>query len=123
MGLTLDVVLAVLGAALLHAGWNTLIKSSRDVQLDTALVVFGAGLVAGPFLPFVTFPEPPVWPYLIASSVIHISYFSSLVAAFRAGDLSHSYPIMRGVAPLLAELGGFEGVEQGKYLIHCRAPQ
>jgi hypothetical protein len=28
----------VLGAALLHASWNAIIKSNRDVMLDTALV-------------------------------------------------------------------------------------
>ena len=32
----------VLGAALLHASWNAIIKSSRDVMLDTALVAAGA---------------------------------------------------------------------------------
>jgi drug/metabolite transporter (DMT)-like permease len=38
---------------------------------------------------------------LIASVVIHFGYFSLVALAYRAGDLSYAYPIMRGVAPML----------------------
>jgi len=99
--LTLGVTLAVLGAALAHAAWNAMIKSGRDVLLDTAVIALGAGIAVLPFLPLVALPERGAWPYLAASSLIHIGYFLSLVGAYKAGDLSHGYPIMRGVAPLL----------------------
>ena len=44
--LTLGVTLAVLGAGLLHAGWNALLKSAPggDPLLDTATVVAGSGV-------------------------------------------------------------------------------
>jgi len=32
---------------------------------------------------------------------VHFGYYAALAGAYRAGDLSHGYPIMRGVAPLL----------------------
>jgi drug/metabolite transporter (DMT)-like permease len=99
--LTLGVTLAVLGAALAHAAWNALVKSGRDVLLDTALVAFGGGVVAAPFVAFVAPPEPASWPWLAASVLIHIGYYGTLVRAYRAGDLSHGYPIMRGSAPLI----------------------
>jgi hypothetical protein len=56
MELTLGVTLAVLGAGLLHAGWNALIKSAGggDALLDTATIVAGStacSLLALPFLP------------------------------------------------------------------------
>ena len=38
MALTWPVVAAVLFGALLHAGWNVLVKSSTDKALDTALI-------------------------------------------------------------------------------------
>jgi drug/metabolite transporter (DMT)-like permease len=41
---------------------------------------------------------------LIASVVIHFAYFSLVALAYRAGDLSYAYPIMRGVAPMLTAL-------------------
>ena len=101
----IEVTLAVLGAALAHATWNAMIKSSTDVLLDTALVILGAGIASVPLLVF--FAPPPVpaaWPYIAASLVIHIGYYFALVGAYRAGDLSHGYPIMRGLAPLLVSI-------------------
>jgi len=100
----LEVTLAVLGAALAHATWNAMIKSSRDVLLDMTLVVFFAGLVTAPFLLAVETPVAAAWPYIIASMVLHLGYYVALVGAYRAGDLSHGYPIMRGVAPLIVSV-------------------
>jgi drug/metabolite transporter (DMT)-like permease len=100
----LEVTLAVLGAALAHAIWNAMIKSSRDVLLDMTLVVFFAGLVTAPFLLAVPLPPAAAWPYIAASMVLHLGYYVALVGAYRAGDLSHGYPIMRGVAPLIVSV-------------------
>jgi phosphonate utilization associated putative membrane protein len=96
----------VLGSALLHASWNAIIKSSRDVMLDTALVAAGAGVLSLPLTAFVPPPLPASWPYLGASVAIHVGYFSTLAAAYRIGDLGHAYPLMRGTAPLLVALFG-----------------
>ena len=102
--LSLGVTLAVLGAALAHATWNAMIKSSRDVLLDLTLLIFFAGLATAPLLAFVEAPAPALWPYIAASMAIHIAYYVALVGAYRAGDLSHGYPIMRGLAPLIVSL-------------------
>jgi len=102
--LTLGVTLAVLAAAAAHAVWNAMIKSSGDVLLDMTLVVFFAGVATAPFLPFVEVPGAAVWPYIGASMLIHIAYYFALVGAYRAGDLSHGYPLMRGLAPLVTSL-------------------
>lgn len=100
----LEVTLAVLGAALAHAIWNAMIKSSRDVLLDMTLVVLFAGLVTAPFMLAVEVPVAAAWPYIIASMVLHLGYYVALVGAYRAGDLSHGYPIMRGIAPLIVSI-------------------
>jgi drug/metabolite transporter (DMT)-like permease len=96
----------VLGAALLHASWNAIIKSSRDVTLDTALVAAGAAALSLPLTVFVPLPASASWPYLAASAVIHVGYFATLARAYRIGDLGHAYPIMRGTAPILVALFG-----------------
>ncbi len=101
MELTPAVTLAVLGAALLHAAWNALIKSGREPLLDTALIALAGTVVALPLLALVTPPDPAAWPYLAASVAVHLAYYTALAGAYQAGDLSHGYPIMRGVAPLL----------------------
>ncbi|HQR72104.1 MAG TPA: DMT family transporter [Burkholderiaceae bacterium] len=102
--MSLEVSIAVLLAALLHASWNAMIKGGRDVLMDTAAIVVGAGLVAVPFAFLVPLPNPESWPYIFASIVTHLAYYFFMVSAYRSGDLSLVYPLMRGVAPLLAGL-------------------
>ena len=99
--MSIEVSFAVLLAALLHASWNAMIKGGSDVLMDTAAIVVGAGLVAAPFAFVVPLPDPASWPYIFASIVTHLAYYFFMVSAYRSGDLSLVYPLMRGVAPLL----------------------
>jgi len=105
MTLTWPVVLAVLCGAMLHAGWNALVKSSGDKPLDTALVHFLGAWVALPFMLWVGPPRAESWPFIAASLVIHIGYYIALAGAYQHGELGMTYPIMRGFAPLLVALG------------------
>jgi len=105
MTLTWPIVLAVLCGAVLHAGWNALVKSSGDKELDTALVHFLGALVALPPLLVVGAPPTAAWPFIGASLVVHIAYYVTLAGAYKHGDLGMTYPIMRGSAPLLVALG------------------
>ena len=105
MTLTWPVMLAVLGGAVLHAGWNTLVKSSGDKALDTALVHFLGAAIALPLLAALG-PLPLVAaPFIAASLVIHVGYYIALAGAYEHGELGLTYPIMRGSAPLLVALG------------------
>ena len=108
MELTLGVTLAVLGAGLLHAGWNALIKSAAggDALLDTATIVAGSTVCSFLALPFLPIPLSEAWPMAAASVVIHFGYYLTLAEAYRTGDLSFVYPLMRGTAPLLVTLLG-----------------
>ena len=102
--LTSGVFAAVLLGALLHAGWNALIKSGADKSLDTALIhTLGVG-VAVPIVAWVGFPHPASWPYIATSIVIHLGYYIALAGAYKHGDLGLTYPVMRGAAPLLVAL-------------------
>lgn len=102
--MTPAVMLAVLAAAVMHAGWNTLIKSGRDKLLSIVLVVAGAGAVALPFALALPLPAAASFPYIAASAAIHIAYFSLIGIAYRSMDLSVAYPLTRGTAPLLTTL-------------------
>lgn len=101
------VVLIVLSGAVLHAGWNALVKASTDKQLDMMLVMAGAAVLAMPFLPFLPAPAQESWKFLALSGVIHLGYFTAVAAAYQAGEMTHVYPLMRGTAPLLVALGSF----------------
>ena len=106
MTLTWTVVIAVLFGAVLHAGWNALVKSSGDKPLDTALVHFLGACLALPALLVVGLPAAPAWPFIGLSLATHIVYYVTLAGAYQHGDLGLTYPIMRGSAPLLVALGG-----------------
>ena len=97
-------MLIVLAGAVLHAGWNALVKSSGDKEIDTALVHFMGALVALPLLAMIGLPPLSAAPYIAASLVVHIGYYIALAGAYKHGDLGLTYPIMRGTAPLLVAI-------------------
>ncbi len=99
-----EVMAIVLFSALLHAGWNALVRASQDKFLASLHVVCGAsalGLLALPGLPL---PAPASWPWLLASGLIHVVYFSLVARAYQGADLGFAYPLMRGTAPALTAL-------------------
>jgi drug/metabolite transporter (DMT)-like permease len=104
--LTFPVTLAVLGGALLHAAWNALVKSSADKQLDTLAVAIGSGALALIAAFWFAPPARESWPWLAGSAAVHILYFAFLAGAYRWGDLSYVYPVMRGGGPLIVALAG-----------------
>lgn len=95
----------VLTAALLHAAWNFLVKRRGEQFFILALINLGITVLAAPFLFFVPFPAAAAWPFIIASVVVHVVYYFTLVAAYRHSDLGYAYPIARGSAPLWVTLG------------------
>ena len=102
--LTGPIALAVLFGALLHAGWNALIKSGKDKQLDTALIHSLGIFIALPVVLIVGPPDRAAWPYIALTTVVHLGYYIALAGAYKHGDLGLTYPIMRGCAPLLVAL-------------------
>lgn len=91
----------VLGAALLHAVWNALVKVNSDRLIMVAIMMVSQAAIGLLALPFVEFPTSAAWPYIWASTALHTAYFLFLTMAYRYGDLSHVYPISRGLAPLI----------------------
>jgi drug/metabolite transporter (DMT)-like permease len=101
---TPSVLLAVLGAALLHASWNALLKRRGEPLLAAVLVVAGSACVAIVLLPFLAAPARASWGFIAASSVVQTMYYLLLIETYRDGQVSHAYPLMRGCAPLLVAL-------------------
>lgn len=92
---------AVLLAALLHASWNFLVKSTADKHLSMTAVVVGHAPFALAVLSFVPLPQREALPYLLAGAGLHACYQLFLLASYRIGDLSQVYPLARGSAPLI----------------------
>lgn len=99
--MTMSVFAIVLAAAVLHAGWNAIVKGGGDTLLTTILVTASAALLAVVSLPFLPPPARESWPFIAASAVFQVAYFVLVANAYRVADMSLTYPLMRGTAPLL----------------------
>jgi drug/metabolite transporter (DMT)-like permease len=94
-----------LAAAVLHAGWNVLLRGSEDVEARTAVVLALSVLLFAPIATATWSVSWSVWPYVLGSAAFEGVYFALLVAAYRRRELSLVYPVARGSAPLLVLLG------------------
>ncbi|HVO04793.1 MAG TPA: EamA family transporter [Candidatus Cybelea sp.] len=99
--------LLVLLAAVMHAGWNVMVKLGNDAFLNMSLIVGLGGLLALAFTPLVDFPAAESWIFLFGSCMAHLGYYTFLVLAYRHGELSQVYPIARGSAPPLVALAAW----------------
>jgi drug/metabolite transporter (DMT)-like permease len=100
-------LLLVLTSALIHAGWNFLLKKSGGGPgLITAsclgsLVVYAPVVAVAAWLQHYAF-SPIHLALMFASGMIHTVYFLLLDRAYRSGgDLSIVYPLARATGPLL----------------------
>lgn len=101
------VVALVLLAALMHAGWNALVKAGGDKLAMQTLVGLGGAIAMAPFAFTSPFPDPAALPFGATSVVLHTIYGLVLVRTYQLGDLSQVYPIARGAAPAFVALGAF----------------
>jgi drug/metabolite transporter (DMT)-like permease len=93
-------------AAVMHAVWNILVKSSEDQLVAGWTVVAGAGILAVPVLVLAGLPDRSVWDLILISTMVQVVYVLALAAAYRIGDLSFVYPLARGTSPVLISLAG-----------------
>ncbi len=106
-------VLALIAvAAVMHAAWNVVLKTSGD-----PLITSGRAMIAGTlaFAPLVLIawiaagrPAIPEQALLlgVVSGLVEVVYLILLAGAYRRGDLSVVYPLARGTGPLLAIVAG-----------------
>ena len=99
-------------AAVLHAGWNILLKTAGDPlrtatvgMVAVSVVLVPAALLGWWLLDRPAFPAA-VWAIGVVSGVLEAAYFVTLTAAYRRGDLSVVYPLARGTALVLAVVVG-----------------
>ncbi len=106
------VVLLVLAAAGLHAGWNVLLKTSGDPLPTSTRSLAASALGVTPFCLVAWYLTghhglPAAgWLILVASASAEGVYFIFLSRAYQAGDLSVVYPVARGTGPLVAVAAG-----------------
>lgn len=98
------IVVLILSAALLHAVWNTIIKTAADRTTTLGLVALGHVLPGAAMVVLLPLPTMESLIYVGLSTVVHFGYFYLLGRAYEHGDLSVVYPIARGSVPALVSL-------------------
>jgi drug/metabolite transporter (DMT)-like permease len=96
----------VLAAALMHAGWNAVVRVGGDRFSSILLLSMTQSGLALILLPFIPLPATAAWPWVAGASVLHTGYKLFLIRAYQHGDLSQVYPLARGTAPPVVALGG-----------------
>ncbi len=94
----------LLAAAVLHAGWNLLVKSAAEKQIFTWLAWVVGSVCYTPLLAFTPALPRAAWPYVLAAGLAQAAYTLTLTRAYRVGDFSLVYPLARGAAPALLAL-------------------
>ncbi|XXD07457.1 EamA family transporter [Klebsiella sp. R445] len=102
--MTISVFCILLFAALLHASWNAIVKASGDKMYAAIGVSGSAALIAMVALPFVPQPSLTSAPYLVLSSALQVVYTVLVAKTYQVSDMSQTYPLMRGTAPLLVAI-------------------
>lgn len=99
--MSFDVFAVIMLGAVLHATWNAVVKAGGDKLLTTCMITSVASLLALVVIPFLPLPAQESWPFIGASVVLQVFYFVLVASTYRIADMSQTYPIMRGTAPLL----------------------
>jgi drug/metabolite transporter (DMT)-like permease len=99
----------VLAAALIHATWNYLLKTSGGgVGFVWAFAAFSSLIYAPIAIGIVVVQHfqfsAEALAYLFASAVLHTAYYLLLDRGYRYGDLSVVYPLARATGPFLTVL-------------------
>jgi drug/metabolite transporter (DMT)-like permease len=115
MPLELPAATLVLLAAVMHAGWNALVKRAGDRLMTMTLVTTSPALIALAAAVFLLpVPARASWPFLLGSAAVHIAYYLGLLKAYSYGDLSQVYPLARGAAPVM--VAGLSALAAGELL-------
>lgn len=102
--MTITVFCILLFAALLHASWNAIVKASGDKMYAAVGVSGSASLIALVLLPFAPQPTLASVPFLAVSCALQVVYTVLVAKTYQISDMSQTYPLMRGTAPLLVAL-------------------
>lgn len=106
----LSALALVLAAALLHALWNIVAKHSGGDQRFALIAAVQLCVIWAPLGLWAAWGVVPGWGWkewaaVLASAIVHLLYFTTLLRGYRLADLTVVYPIARGTGPLLSAAG------------------
>jgi multidrug transporter EmrE-like cation transporter len=108
--MSLQALLLVITAAILHAIWNLVTKQVNGKLPFFWLIGAISSLICIPFVLWQLLQQdvsltPMVWMFALVSAMLHAVYFLILQAGYRKADLSVVYPLARGSGPFISVIG------------------
>jgi drug/metabolite transporter (DMT)-like permease len=105
--LTPLLVAMVIGAGAVHATWNAIAATISDRLMGFTLIGVAATVGGLVMVLLAGLPASAALPYVIASAIIHVGYELALWNSYRIGAFNQTYPIARGISPLVVALGAY----------------
>ncbi|EBX4816742.1 multidrug DMT transporter permease [Escherichia coli] len=109
--MSLESLLLVVLASLIHATWNLLAKRAASVGATFVLVSSVIGAIGyAPWVAWLLLQGNIVWTwasigFVVLSGFIHLAYSLCLQRGYQVADLSVVYPVARGTGPMLSTIG------------------
>jgi uncharacterized membrane protein len=106
--MSITAIILILISVGLHAGWNLISKAGKPSPLFFFIVTLSTITLLSPFLlmnlgAIRTLPSR-FWLLIIATGFFQTLYYSSLAQAYRHGDISLVYPLIRAIPVLVVPL-------------------
>ena len=102
--MSIEAILLLLFAAVLHAAWNLLLKREKEKVPVLWWALLLGSLAFLPLLAKEPHLEVGIGPFVGASAACEALYFAVLAAAYEEADFSLVYPLARGSVPALLAL-------------------
>lgn len=100
-----EAFLLAFAAAWIHGASNVFVGRRREPEAAVAVMMLVGVIAFAPVAALTWRVSGGAAPYVAASAVLELGYFTFLAAAYRAADVSLVYPVARGGAPVLVLLG------------------
>lgn len=101
-------IVLILISASLHTTWNLLAKSGKPSLIFFLLLTLSTTILLAPFLllNFEVLKNIPmkIWCLLLISGMFQTMYYTGLANAYRHGDISLVYPLIRALPVLIVPL-------------------
>lgn len=116
-------IILILISAILHAAWNLMVKRRSPTLAFYLLSTIVGGLFLSPLyipvLPKLAQVPQEVWWALLATGFFQLLYTLGLAGAYRAGDISVAYPILRSLPPVFVAMAAIPLARADRISLPC----
>tara|TARA_B100000809_G_scaffold227311_1_gene239573 strand:+ start:556 stop:1464 length:909 start_codon:yes stop_codon:yes gene_type:complete len=116
-------IILILISAVLHATWNLMMKRRSPTLAFYLLATIVGGLCLFPLyipiLPKLAQVPQSVWWALLATGFFQLIYTVGLSGAYRAGDISVAYPILRSLPPVVVAMAAIPLARADRISLLC----